>query len=428
MVYKILVVNVPNPLNRGGMAIVIGAINSIIKNIPDAEITLQSTRPKSDSIFYNNLPRTEISEHIWYKECDSNIATALYSGIKGIRVLCIFSLSKLSKKLGMRCKNPYQQYNLIVDLNSDALNDHYGIVMPIYSLFNTFIALLSDKPVVICGASVGVFKRRTSRVLASSILNRVKLITVREGMSLNYLKSIGVNKPKIYLTADHAFLMEPTSSETLDRILEKEKISNEEPLIGVAASNLIYRYAFPECKSNDEKYKKYIGLMVYLIDYLIENYNVTVLLISHVSATGEDDYVVSKDIYLKSKNRDKLKLISNTYRAEEYKGLIGLCSMFIGCRMHPTIASTSMCVPTIALTYGHKFQGIIGDMLGQKDSIIDITDANYDDLEKSAISTVKSVYANRDTIKDSLCERSTSVKERALLNGKYIKELLLNPS
>lgn len=421
---KILIVNVPNPLNRGGMAIVKGAIDCIIKNIPDAEITMQSTHFKTDNIFYDKLHNTNIVEHIWYKDHNSNFFTILDSSLNGLITLYTFILPNLLKKIGIKANNPYQKYDVIIDLNSDSLNDHYGIALPIFSLFSTFIATLSDKPVAICGASIGMFKRRTIRTIAKYVLNRVDLITVRERITLEYLTTIGINGPKIYLTADHAFLLEPASNERLDEILKKEGILHNTPLIGIAPSKIICRYGFPEYDTYTDKYLKYVELMSYIVDYTIEKYNVTVVLISHVTTPTEADYVVSKDIYLNSKHKDKIKLMGDSYLAEEYKSVIGLCNIFIGCRMHPTIASTSMCIPTVVLSYGHKFHGIIGEMMGQKDTIVDVTNMRYDDIKSKTISAIDYAYLNRYSIGKILQEKSILIKEQTLLNGKYIKELL----
>ena len=88
--------------------------------------------------------------------------------------------------------------------------------------------------------------------------------------------------------------------------------------------------------------------------------------------------------------------------------------------MHATIASTSMHVPTVAIAYSDKTHGIIGKMLGQDKCIIDIKELNYESL----ISKINDACENREKIKKELEVKIPMVKERAMLNGKLVKELL----
>ncbi|MCK4824863.1 polysaccharide pyruvyl transferase family protein, partial [bacterium] len=112
------------------------------------------------------------------------------------------------------------------------------------------------------------------------------------------------------------------------------------------------------------------------------------------------------------------------YMADELKGIIGLCDMFIGCRMHSTIASTSMSVSTIAVVYGHKSHGVIGNMMGQGKYFIEIEKYTPNELLSELKAKIDHAWANRDSISNELKELAEAAKERALLNGSLIKGLL----
>ena len=113
--------------------------------------------------------------------------------------------------------------------------------------------------------------------------------------------------------------------------------------------------------------------MAEIIDHMAERTNALVVLISHVTNRARnDDKVVHEEIYEKVKSKYNVRLIEGDYTTNELKGIIGVCDMFIGCRMHSTIASTSMSVPTIAIVYGHKSHGVLGDVMGQGKYIIEI--------------------------------------------------------
>lgn len=81
-----------------------------------------------------------------------------------------------------------------------------------------------NKPVMVCSATIGPYQGRFLRRLASYVLNKTDIITLREEYSQNYLSTLGVTKPRIYLSADLAFLLEPADSGRILTILESENI------------------------------------------------------------------------------------------------------------------------------------------------------------------------------------------------------------
>ena len=59
-------------------------------------------------------------------------------------------------------------------------------------------------------------------------------------------------------------------------------------------------------------------------------------------------------------------------------------------------------------------------MLGQEKYILDVKDLNYEGLK----SKIYDAWENRELIKKELEVKIPMVKERAMLNGKLVKELL----
>lgn len=319
------------------------------------------------------------------------------------------------------CGKRLQEYynsDVIINTGGDALTDDYNASL--MHLSNLLFAVLLNKPVIICAESIGPFKSTFNRFIARYTLNRVDLITLREEHSLKHLQKLGINKPQIYVTADVAFILEPVSNQRIQEILAKEEIKKNRPLIGISVSKIISSYGFSDQKSEKRKYEEYIKLMATIVDYSIENYNVTIVFVPHVILPWSDDRLVADDIYGLLKNKKNVVSIKNEYTPEELKGVIGQCDLFIGARMHACIASTSMLVPTIAIAYSHKTKGIIGKMLKCEKFVIDINDLTYDLLSLK----IKDAWANREKIKTELEINIPVIREKARLNGKLIKKLL----
>ena len=133
---------------------------------------------------------------------------------------------------------------------------------------------------------------------------------------------------------------------------------------------------------------------------------------------GNDNRTVTEDIFKKVRHK-KIVLIKNEYTAEEIKGIIGHCDLFIGARMHAIIASTSMGVPTVAIAYSHKTHGIM-EILGCSKYVLDIKDLDYNTLA----SAISDVWNNRIKIRKELESKMADIKHYALLNGKLVKEYI----
>lgn len=428
---RILVINVMGTYSLGARAVIKGAIRSLNESIPNAKLTLMSSHYGKEKDLYEewNYDNVELIDHIWYHEKDSLPMTLLHSGVCASWTFLQFGLYKYLKSI-FPLDNKYKNFDIIIDLTTDGPNEHYGLFMFLFSIFNTQLALMSGKPVAICAASIGKFEKPITKILAKYVLNKINLITVREEITRSYLESFGINNTKIYLTADHAFLMQPASEERINEIFEIEGINKyDKPIVGISPSRLIHKYAFPDVADKKEKYLIYINAISKIIEYINDNIDCLILLIPHSGAASamtpdEDDRAICREIFPLVKNKDSLKMIEGDYDAYELKGIIGRCDMFIGCRMHATIASTSMSVPTISVVYGHKSHGIIGKMMGQKDSIVEIEKFNSEEFLSVMKLKIDYVYANKDDIRRELGERAKIAENRALLNGLYVRELI----
>lgn len=423
---KILIVNTPGLQNRGGMAAVMGSLRSLREALPDAQVTVLCHHCKEDWTVLDTICRrynAEVKRHPWFKEHDSRLVSLCHSALPAI----VFSVKCVLSRIGDHVrspKGPYRQVDVVLDLNIDALHDNYGIFFPSWALANILSAKIAGKRVVVWSAGIGGFHRSLTRGAARFILNRVDVIITREGVSEQYLKSLRISRPRIYVTADHAFIMEPATQLRTDEILTAERITKgKNPLIGISASQLIPKYAFPGIKDTEEKHRRYVEVMARAVDYVVKELDATAILIPHSTVPFEDDRFVSAEIREHVEDKDRVRVIGE-YMADELKGIIGQCDMFIGARMHSTIASTSMGVPTVAVVYGQKSHGIIGTMMGQGDYVVEIAKYSPDELLSELKAKIDRSWANREAIRRELDNRSREARRRALLNGTLVRDLM----
>jgi polysaccharide pyruvyl transferase WcaK-like protein len=409
---KILVLNA-GISNKGNRALVTSTIRTIEDMVPNVEFSLMGP----DKIDFEDL-------HIRKNPGLLSINKPYYTfmSLKYL-IQCFFigSMERLNIKPPIpNEKSPLYDYyvcDVIINSGGDTISGE-TLFEPLYPLLNIYYGVLMNRPVILYGESLGYFKNRIVKIIAKHILNKTSLIIVREDLSKRYLDDIGVTKPSIYVTSDPAFLLEPASSTRVSEIFSKEGIPQfKKPLIGINPSGLISRYL----KSNEQYTDEMISdTMAKVIDDLVENLNADIVLIPHVYTSEVDDRKVIKSIFEKVENKSRVYVITNEYTPQELKGIIGQCDLFIGMRMHATIASTSMLIPTVGIAYSHKMYGIIGKTLGQEKYIIDINQLSYHNL----ILKIYDAWNNKNEIKNELEVKVQSVKDKALLNGVLVKNFL----
>ena len=401
---KVLILNV-GPTNKGNQAIVASTMEAISRFAPETEFILMGESKV-------NTPQVQI------KEAAARVAFGqrrrplrlLVSLLYLAECVVIHTLKKLRIHIPVSRHSrlfDYYDCDLVVNSGGDMLSGEgsFGLT----SFLNILYAVLLGKPVVLYGESLGYFSNLIFNAFAKFVLNRTSLILLREELSEVYLDKEGITKPKIYVTAEPAFLLSAIPEERVRSILSDESIDeSKRPLVGVNPSGKIML----EEKASDA--------MAKVIDDLVEDLSGAIIMIPHVYTEGVDDRVVIDRIFRKIRNKSNVITINKEYTAQELKGIIGQCDLFIGARMHATIASTSMLVPTVGIAYSHKMHGIIGKMLRQEKYILDVKDLNYEGLK----SKIYDAWENREGIRAELARRIPQVKEEALLSGKLVKELV----
>jgi polysaccharide pyruvyl transferase WcaK-like protein len=424
---KILLGKNPYSLNKGEVAMLVGTLKTFRTFFENVEFSIVSTHPEIDEMRCDTKINI-ISDISSDKSRTIRIFKFVYSIVQDITSVFIyrifnFKTSGITK--GEKLK-AYCEADLITMGHDDALTGIYGGFPFFSTIYPIILAKLLKTPIVIYAGSIGPepSKGKLSKMLVRFTLNKVDLITLREEISYEYLQMVGVNKPPIYVTADPAFLLPSVTSERVKEIMLIESINkNDRPLIGVSLSQVIAHWAFPEIQDLGGKYDRYIKIMSQVIDYLTEELSATIVFVPHVIGYSkkEDDRIAAKDIYQMAKNKDKIKLIENEYAPEELKGLIGQFDLFIGARTHSVISAAMMCTPFVAIEYeSPKTRGIIGKMLDCEEFVYDIRTLNFDTL----ITKINDVWLNREKIRGELKFKIEGMEERALLNGKLVKELM----
>lgn len=333
------------------------------------------------------------------------------------------SKRKLSNNSSIFRNHLWQEFcnsEVIIAGLDDSFTTLYGPFPILSNLYSVFLGKLLRKKVVLYASSIGPFNSVVYKKLGKYIVDMADLVTLREDLSFNYLKKIGVRNKNVYVTSDLAFALKPIPTESTQKIMAEESIDSK-PLIGVSLSQVISHWAFPNEKDPDKKYRNFVHVISKVLDNLSEKIGGTVVFIPQSFGPDRlnDDRIVHRDIFNSLKNKDKAKLLERELSPEELRGISGQLDLFISARTHAIISAAIMHTPFLAFSYASfKTHGIIGRMIQCEDLVYDITNLDTHMLLDKLLQT----WNNRTNIRQELEFKVAPIKEKASLNSQLIEK------
>lgn len=233
--------------------------------------------------------------------------------------------------------------DFVVDLTQgDSFADIYGEErFMLYTKIKEAVEKL-HVPLVLGPQTYGPFENEKNRKYAKKIIDQAYRVISRDQESADYIASFS-NK-EVAVTTDLAFLLPYNKSEKQD---------NGKIKVGINASSLLIKNKIEKTETNfalKTDYDKYIDS---LIEELSKDDRYEIYLIPHV---GEDAGKVFSAKY------PNVILQGSFSTPIEAKSFIAGMDIFIGARMHATIAAFSSGVATIPTAYSRKFSGLYNNL------------------------------------------------------------------
>ena len=340
--------------NHGCEAIVRTLSSMIKKEKPDSFLKLYTFKKAEDE--KAGFPFVDEMEEFDYSVKPKNVTFS--DKIK------IALYSKQSQKKAddfyytIACRNPSLKKNdVYISVGGD--NYCYGDGH-VAKAMNTTLRSMGKKT-VLWGCSIGPEDMTPDKI---EDLKGFDLIVARETYSYNALIENGIDKNTV-LYPDSAFLL-PVDEKM------NESFEVKEHTVGLNISNFVYP---KDCDENHPAKKAVFSL----IRYILDETDLNILLIPHVTRDNKADCETLGEIYQKFKC-DRVGLVGGEYSATEYKSIISRCEAFIGARTHATIAAYSTCVPTLVIGYSIKSKGIAKDIFGTYEGYVfpveELSDSN----------------------------------------------------
>lgn len=301
--------------------------------------------------------------------CDVNIIERRHFKRWGLRNI----LRKLLSYMNIKLEMPYDDISLF-----DGFDAVFSIGGDIYTLtsdggYNKELPLLLEKcrkvgaKYILWGASVGKFEKNPQALsFYKEHLRKIDAIVVRENVSYEYLKSLGLDNT-LYMAPDPAFSV---PCENLPSGY------GPEPLVGINLSphSAIYMYG-----STEEAKQRQCDAIV----RLVETMQCHIMLLPHVISADANDNDLSYMREIRDKipevYRDKVELLDADYGFVGLKEYIAKCDFVIAARMHCAINAICVGIPTLFLSYSEKAKGMSEFVYGNKQGVLSLNE--FEDTE-----------------------------------------------
>lgn len=234
--------------------------------------------------------------------------------------------------------------NIVFDFTAgDSFTDIYGEER-FYTRTRLKKAIIDRKiPLVLGSQTIGPFQNDDVRAFAAEVIKESAEVFVRDEMSYKYTKEISGRTP--ILTTDIAFFLDYT----------KQPVKSDKIKIGFNVSGLLWNEG--EKYNLTVDYKKYCRTV---IEELLHSDKYDIYLIPHAFTKDRPDIADNDFTPTEALKQEypQLKVAPYYENCRDVKGFISEMDLFIGARMHGTIAALSTGVPDIPFSYSRKFEGL----------------------------------------------------------------------
>ena len=250
----------------------------------------------------------------------------------------------------------YRDTDLVIDEAGISFSDNRGFVMNTYAFITMAVPKLIGVPVVKYSQAMGSFESFFNRIYAKIILPRMELICARGDITMENLRSIGVDK-KAVICADGAFSMKDSvkAAEKVEEHISEDPFYNGN-VVGLSLSSVVDK----KCRKLNINYR---GIMCGFAKYLIgRGYNV--LLIANAARIGSvkarnNDLMVCDDIYSRVSDKEHIRWYHEEMDAEEIREYIGRCRFLVASRFHAMIGALEKKVPVMLIGWSHKYKEVL---------------------------------------------------------------------
>lgn len=268
----------------------------------------------------------------------------------------IRSGSPISLKQLITGRSPFlrelEECDLVLDIGEgDSFTDIYGMRRFRVHIASKLAVLAKHLPLILSPQTIGPFDRWYTRWLAKQVMKRCAHVFARDGLSAEYLRSVGL-LDNVSEAIDVAFRLPYNPA---------VRAADAKTRVGVNVSGLLFSGGY----SGGNQFGLTLDYLLLIRELLARwcvDESVEVWLIPHVLSDPmprDDDRVA---IVALASEFPATRIAPEFSSPSQAKSFISGLDFLTGARMHACIAAFSSGVPVVPLAYSRKFNGLFASL------------------------------------------------------------------
>lgn len=263
----------------------------------------------------------------------------------------------------------------------------------LYYLWLIKLALIFKKKVMLYANGIGPVNKQSNRTKCKNILNKVDAITVRDKRSYEELGKMGINKPRITLTADPVFLL---------------KSGGDVSDITDCADGDFFCISVRRTKNMSEDFESAVAEAV---DRISSKHSIKAVFLP---LQGKDIAICEE---ISSKMQSKSIVVRRKLLPEEIMNLVSRSCMCVGMRLHMLIYAAAVSTPLVGIVYDPKVSGFME--YANQNLFVDSKEVTADKL----FELIDSCIVNKEEISTQLVSVKEDLYKLAEDNSRIATEL-----
>jgi colanic acid/amylovoran biosynthesis protein len=398
---NILIINVHSTMNAGDAALLWLNIRQLEKVFPEGKFTALVNYPNEP--FYISVPNLKVMPSPFaLVEAGSELPG--WNKIIKLAFGCLIILlgmilpNKYIKNIRskwLQLTQIYRSSNVIAAVSGAQLVSLGRFSWPlIISSLPIILAHLFHKPLYIMPQSTGPFRWKWEKWLVREMYSRARLVFLRDPISMELMKEIGVSGGKVKFASDPGFTLPMISREQALIIMSGYSyIPNKHAMGMTVIAQLSQSF-------NKVMFDGYYRILANTMDRFAKEFEAKIYIFDQVTGPSErenDSSAAKILLSLLANDQNRIIHVDRKLDPMELKGCYSLMDMFIASRLHSGIFAMSSGVPTLFIGYNPKTRGVL-KAAGLDEWMLDINCMD----EKHFWELLRLTWENRNNISNKI--------------------------
>jgi len=301
----------------------------------------------------------------------------------------------------------YASADLVISTGGTYLVDYYTLEPRI---FEFQLVHFLGKPLALYTQTVGSFSTPRYRRLLRILLNKARVILLRDNESIDNLVDIGVTRPPLVLTADAVFAL--ASPKRLNEARDRNYPQNSKPHIAISVRD----WKHFQTSSAEKGMMNYREVLSKAVVHLIQQHSSKVTFISTcqgIPEYGYNDSDVAHNIFdsLPTHVRSEVTIDDSFHKPSDLQRKLECFDFVIATRMHMAILALTIGTPVLPIAYEPKTMQLFNKMNAESWS------TNIETIDDSFLYKIDQFIDNIHNVREIMIDGTLVERQAAKIAG-----------